>query len=313
MATCLVTTLKESVTDSSLLKIGELLIKKKTNTVTSINMQAVNGVTVTIRGNGYFTDSTGTSNLGKTASVTIDNTRMYLSPGEYELVVSNKYDLKRIETSDTKLSFDTEELLGCSNIFVLMLPACDITGDIEYTPQAIEYLSYNDTKVTGDISALSDKNPRNVNLGKTDIAGDISSLSGLGRLQSITVSETNIQGNINVFSDMATVKDISIGRSNVTGDVSSIENLSLTSFSAINNNITGNLSSFSGMSALVNLTVEGTSVTGNLSSIASLTSLRTLNVANTDISGDTSQLAGLTNLTAFYYSNSNVTGTWPLT
>ena len=112
MATCLTTTLSESVSDTSLLKLGESRIhvegasispvKITCNLVFTGDPPVTTGIDFTIVGNGYFTDSTGTSNLGKSSSITTwrDNQR-FLSAGSYDLIVGKKYTIKGITLTST--------------------------------------------------------------------------------------------------------------------------------------------------------------------------------------------------------------------
>jgi hypothetical protein len=116
MAKCLVTTLPESVSDTSLLKLGDFLIhyKHTTGNVGFIEWCAASqGLTLTIIGDGYFTDATGTANQGKTFTVPPNyiGRRSYLSNGEYDICVHDKYNLSyRIIMTGRSFTFDFDNL-----------------------------------------------------------------------------------------------------------------------------------------------------------------------------------------------------------
>lgn len=88
------------------------------------------------------------------------------------------------------------------------------------------------------------------------VTGDISSLSSMTQLTSLSIISTNITGDISSLSSMSQL--ISIILSDNTG-------------------VTGDISSLSSMSQLTSLNLAGTSVTGDISSIVNnLTALKKL-------------------------------------
>lgn len=102
MGNCLVTKLKQSINSSDLEVFGKITYKVSTvaNPTTSTQVApkfnlTEGQITLTIIGDGHFTDSTFTDDLGKTQIVSAGLTR-YLSNGDY-LVVVDKYDTRITE------------------------------------------------------------------------------------------------------------------------------------------------------------------------------------------------------------------------
>ena len=106
------------------------------------------------------------------------------------------------------------------------------------------------------------------------VTGDISSLSSMPKLISVTISYASVTGDISSFSSMSQLASLDVNNSrSVTGDISSI----------------------SSMSQLRNLNVAGTNVTGDISSIINnLTALKKL-VISTKITITDEQKTTLTN------------------
>lgn len=102
MGNCLVTKLKQSINSNDLEVFGKITYKVSTvaNPTTSTQVapkfKLTGGqITLTIIGDGHFTDSTFIDDLGKTQTVWAGATR-YLSNGDYLLVV-DKYDTRITE------------------------------------------------------------------------------------------------------------------------------------------------------------------------------------------------------------------------
>ena len=102
MGNCLVTKLKGSVNNDNLLKVGEFVVKffhsasvsDSWNRYINVgNLDQVNPTTIRIIGNGYFTDSTFTQNLGKTISAVGDITA-YVSDEQEDVTVAIGYNYR---------------------------------------------------------------------------------------------------------------------------------------------------------------------------------------------------------------------------
>lgn len=303
MSKCLVTTLKEPVSDSSLLHIDEVAIpyKNSTGQVNYIEVKTYNGNTgtIAIEGNGYFTDSTGTQNYGKTITIndSTNRTKLYIRSDECILHIRNKYDFSILDNGNHAmykgLQINSDLVYGMD----LYIFAAPYSGNIEtlfnssrITEAVLKYLSGGNKY--GDISAVPSRMTTLCIYGGNEITGDLSSLASVEGLKYWRFENCpKLTGNINALNadDFVFVSIFGCP------------------------NINGNLNVFSGNTKVTDITLNGDGFTGNISSLAGCTSLRGINVSNTSIVGDTSSLANLTNLTTFTYANTAITGTWPLT
>ena len=193
MGKCLITKLNGSVQNDSLLRIGEFCIKvSKVESPTADSQRFViknsKDAQLRIIGDGYFTNETLSENKGKALNITANNeTTVYLSNGDYEVVISEKYSLSLIGIHNSsswknfkgKLSFNIESLKYSPNITSIFLDKTQITGDIA---------------VLGKLTGLT-----NLNINNTKITGDIAVLGKLTGLTSIQINDTQVTGDIAVF------------------------------------------------------------------------------------------------------------------
>ncbi len=304
MSDCLVTTLKESVSDDSLLKIDEFLIPFKSNIVAKINITPAE---VTIKGDGYFTNQAGNANYGKTHEFPVgDNSYAYLSPGNYALLVKSKYIINVFNIAQGAIGNTPES-------FYVNLE------DISYsspTAGQIQIITTAGTATYGDIDKLLERNKvanYNISLSLSNVDAITGNINKIGSaVDTFYASRCNLTGDLSSLADKNALVNIDLRASKVTGNISSLATHNRNVIVLDETNITGNLSALSSMTTLTNLQIGSTAITGNISSLASLTNLTTLNVSDTAITGDTSSLANLTSLTTFNYTNTAITGTWPL-
>ena len=286
MGVCLVTTLKGNVTDTSLETLGEMRFKVKNDAATlSEIVFHLFGATATLEilSDGYFTDSTGTSNFGKTKAIGAhQNVGVTVSAGEQELSLKTKYPLFIFANygKGATIEIDTSDLLGCVYLRDFVIKADGIRGSLKDIMNcgSNAFSNFN----------LNANHPQNHPYFDCNIDDFEKSNHG--------PSTVNFGWVGNCYGDIANLP---------TGIVYAV---------LYNTKVTGNLSSISDRTALTNLDLRVTNVEGNLSSLSTLTNLQSLYVDATEIAGDTSDLAPLTKLTTFSYTNCpNITGTWPLT
>ena len=96
MNKCFITKLQGVVDNTSLLKLGELRIGFSDNgnpsNIQSIGMGVTNPISLEILGDGYFTDSTGSKNLGKKRTFNSPSEGVYIV-GTNILSIIEKYNL----------------------------------------------------------------------------------------------------------------------------------------------------------------------------------------------------------------------------
>ena len=216
MTTCLTTTLSESVSDTSLLKLGESRIhiegasigpiKITCNLVYTGDPLVTTGIDFTIVGNGYFTDSAGTSNLGKSSSITTwkDNVR-FLPAGNYDLIVGKKYTIKGITLLATTnyrdlkaVEFGTDLFAGNASINYIGIPNTSFSGDIAdfgANNPSLDTLDLSNTGAYGELKDVSNLTSlTTLKLESTYVAGNTSDLAGLTELTTFTYTNTAITG-----------------------------------------------------------------------------------------------------------------------
>lgn len=201
MGKCLVTKLKGSV-DGNLLKIGEFRIGiSRLNTPTSTTQKMYfnfyEDTKLHIVGDGYFTDSALEQNLGKEIVIKKnDQTPIYVSNGNYEIFVGNKYGLTVLGLSS-----------GWGKIY-------NKTIDIEdFKYSNIVYLFCNAIKVIGDFKKLDFKKVNSVNINSCDNSTLSTSLfTGSSMLSGIIASDSELQGDIANFANCINLENMDLGR-----------------------------------------------------------------------------------------------------
>lgn len=292
MAKCLVTTLSESVPDTSMLKLGEFEIEVHNNAPSAyegvytstiwVDLADRNeGLDLEIIGDGYFTNNTGTTNFGKTKHIgPQDSLGTPLSRGSYKIRVRSKYNLKKIYCSNTTLTR-------------------------EYTADLSIYKYMHKDLYMASIASLS------------NAYGDIASLADKDKLEEVAFPDSFIEGDISALGNKPSLRSLRLWTCpKLRGDVSALAtsiNASTQIVSLSKTGVSGNIAAFSEGTGLTELSLGYSNVSGNLASLANLTSLTKLGVEGTNVVGDTSSLSGLTKLTTFNYANTAITGTWPLT
>lgn len=165
MKKCLVTKLNGIVNNNSILKMGEMRIKvnkinSPTSTSQNIKIGFTNNVNISIIGNGFFTDETLTNNMGTQKTVS-SREKLYLSNGDYEISISDKYSIEYLET------FTSSETNKTLNI-----------EDVKFSNSCTSIWLQKSTSVSGDISALSNLTALkdSVLLQKLTLTGDLAKI-----------------------------------------------------------------------------------------------------------------------------------------
>ena len=206
MNKCLVTKLNGSVSNDSILKIGEfrILVKKteKPNQNTQyFNLHVSKASTIEIIGDGYFTDENLSTNKGKSMYVPIEGASFYVSNGDFEISLKDKYSLKRMEINR----------FGFKSI-----------DDLKYSTN-LNFIKSWDADISGDISAFGNLTALTLlDLTSPNISGDISAFRNLTALTSLELVSPNISGDISAFSNLTALKSLTLKNSIVTGDISKL-------------------------------------------------------------------------------------------
>ena len=216
---CLVTKLNGSVDNTSLLRIGEMRIGiskiDSPNHWTQGFSINVNKLTVLeIIGDGYFTDINLTANKGKKITLNPNvSERVYVSNGNFEVAILDKYALVSI------IDYDTYSP-GNSTYSQKNKSISDI-GFFKYSTTLTNLILVN-TNISGDIANLKNLTAlTSLVLNNTNISGDIANLKNLTALTSLALYNTQIPltGEISALSTLSNCTTISLLYSKLTGDL----------------------------------------------------------------------------------------------
>ena len=212
MGNCLVTKLKGTVQNSNLLRVGEMRlcvnrIDNPSSETQRINLNFTEDVKLEIIGDGYFTNNTLVSNLGKSliAKANVE-TLVYFSNGDFEIAILNKYALTKIDTSTNKKT------------------AIKDIADLKYS-SGLKYLATNRVENVGyfsDIKSLT--NLGYLNVSNANINGNLSDLKSFTHLGYLIIGNTSnkITGNVSSLKDMTSLNTLAIQNSDVIGDLATL-------------------------------------------------------------------------------------------
>ena len=158
-----ITRLKGSVSDNSILKLGEIRIgidSIKDNIalkIVSINNDGI----MEIIGDGYFTDKSFVENLGKRIKYSdLKSHIAYFSKGTYDVALLDKYSISSIEIQSTNtnigVSFDVSILKYLSSLKTLNLTNTLVSGDIGDLSNlpSLEKAYLKGSNYSGDLSKM---------------------------------------------------------------------------------------------------------------------------------------------------------------
>lgn len=278
MTQCLITKLKGAVDNNSLKKMNEFRIGVEKITSPNSNTQGFSvqfskETTLSIIGDGYFTDENLSANKGKSLIVPAQNgynvTTIYLSNGTYEVSIPDKFALTRLYShpkydgisEKSHCSLDIDELKYVNNMLGLSL---------------------SNIKATGDISSLSNKVKMDtLRLINVDVYGDIDSLSNLTELRKLQSYSTKISGNISSISKLKLLLEVYLQLENLTGDISVLSSMpNLTLINMLN--ISGDISSLNSLNELREIYLNKGAITGDLAKIPAKVYFLALNKNSND-------------------------------
>ena len=209
MGNCLVTKLKGTVQNSNLLRVGELRIcvhkiDNPNGETQRINLNFTEDVKLEIIGDGYFTNATLVSNLGKslTAKANIE-TLAYVSNGDFEIAILNKYALTKINTRTNKKTAikDIADLKYSSSLNHLAINSVENVGylsDIK-SLTSLYYLAVSNANIKGSLSDLESlTNLGYIIVGDTSnkLTGNVSSLKAMTKLDTLAIINSYVIGDL---------------------------------------------------------------------------------------------------------------------
>ena len=220
---CLITKLKSTVENSSLIGLGELeFIVVRSS---SLNYRNFNSSTIKALDSGYFKATVAGTVVGTNldeVSIPANSWTVIEFPSNmtFRVRVSNKYsietwspqerismDISQLEYSTMTTSFgcyngrntgNISSISGMTNMTRLEAQASDVTGSIDSLSAltSLNTVYLNQTSLTGDVANLNCLNIENLNVRDTAISGSLSSIARLTNLKALVVDNPYITGNI---------------------------------------------------------------------------------------------------------------------
>ena len=305
MNKCLITKLNGIADNNSLLRIGEMSIKISRVSSPNIKTQSFNfkfakETKLEIIGDGYFTDASLSPNKGKTLVIPAGSkTDVYVSNGDFELRILDKYNLKTISFVANGQIYKKDDVTN---------KTMDI-GSLAYST-LLDEISLSNTNVYGDIAALKKLSKVIlVELSNTKVYGDIANVKECNLIRSLRLSNTQVSGNISVLRNLTELNTFTIANTQVSGDIAVMSGLTkLTSYDVTNTSIWGDISSIQNLSKLSSVNFMYTGVTGSVSSLKNLTLLKDCYLYAGSFSGDLALLPASCSYISFRYDKgSNLT------
>jgi beta-lactamase regulating signal transducer with metallopeptidase domain len=243
--------------------------------------------------------------------------------------------LQELYLAYTDVSGDISALSGLEKLITISLASDGVTGDLSVLSEMpalqsfdfsgkgitgdlsslaglpkLQYFSLISTpNVTGDISALKGMHLYNIQLYETNIAIDLSALSGISGLSYIDLASDNISGSLSDLSEMPNLKFIVLSGKNISGDLSALSGFKDLEYISLSTpQVTGDISMLNGCAKLMIITLDQTNVTADLSDLSGFTRLNSLTLSSPNVSGDLSDLSGLQVLSRITLESPYVTG-----
>ena len=232
---CLVTTLKASVADDSLRRMGEIRVTTlatapATSDGTLIGVNTRTSVTLTILNDGFFyKDSSLQGSLGKEVKGTA-SAYAYAKPGSVISIVP-KYDITILNINNCE--FNIKELALMSYLEQYIGSGASVSGDVNSIKDATSLKVFrcnNAPNVGGDIASFSQcVNMTELSILASGVTGDIASLGNLTKLNNFGIANTQVHGSIEEFVS----KQIAAGRTAATLPIPYARTLSKVTFEGV--------------------------------------------------------------------------------
>lgn len=209
MGNCLVTKLKGIVLNSNLLRVGELRIcvhkiDNPNGETQRINLNFTEDVKLEIIGDGYFTNAKLVSNLGKSLTAKANTESLvYVSNGNFEIAILNKYALTKINTRTNKNTAikDIADLKYSSSLNHLSINSVENVGSLSDLKSltSLYYLAVSNANIKGSLSDLESlTNLGYIIIGDTSnkLTGDVSSLKAMTKLDTLAIINSYVIGDL---------------------------------------------------------------------------------------------------------------------
>lgn len=250
MEKCLVTKLNGSVSNTDLLKLGEIRfpfteIANPTTNKLKITLAFSKDAKVTVDGNGYFTDQNLSANKGKEVNFVAGAEKsVVLANKTCNVSILDKYFLKSINCF-SKIAIPIDELAYSTNLTGFSFYDSECYGNISFVKNLnkLNYIDcHNNRNIYGDIAAFSGhKTETVINFYDTNLSGNIESLNGMPLLKEIILSGTQVGGNIDNLADLPSLEKFVLYNTRILeGDIASFAKFPrISAINIGNNKVTG--------------------------------------------------------------------------
>ena len=266
----------------------------------SFNFKFAKETKLEIIGDGYFTDASLSPNKGKTLVIPArSKTDVYVSNGDFELRILNKYNLRTISFVANGQLYQKDDVAN---------KTMDI-GSLAYST-LINEISLNNTNVYGDIAALKNLSEvLLVELSGTKVYGDIANIKKCKQIITLRFSNTQVSGDIQALQNLTELATFTIANTQVSGNIAAMSGLTkLTAYDVTKTSVWGDISSIQNLSKLSSVNFMYTGVTGSVSSLKNLTLLKDCYLYAGSFSGDLALLPASCSYISFRYDKgSNLT------
>lgn len=265
MSKCLITKLNGSSNNPKILRLGELRIgiskiDSPNRWTQCLDIIVNEETTLEIVGDGYLTDSGLEVNNGKQKTLSPDiHNYVYVSNGNFEVAILNKYALVQFTDSDSyNIGNSTYPMKNKSLSDISIFKYC----------KALAYLDLSHTKVSGDIVNFNTLTALTyLNVENSQVSGDISNLSTLTALTYLNLSNTQVSGNISNLNTLTALTELYLYNTQVIGDIGDLNTLTSLTDLYIHNTqvpITGDIGRLSTLTKLTKIFCQYSKLTGDL-------------------------------------------------
>lgn len=248
MDNCLKTTLKGVVADNTLPYFNALVVEIVSQTTPDyasrnfnvIGKSGVSGVMKVVSGNVYFTNSTGSTNLGTSKSLNEGNNDTYISNGDGVIIVEDKDHISQLTVTRggaIKLDMSNYDFLDS----FYLNARTGAKGDIPRNTRFSYFSASDSVELTGEITHDNFINASGVAVSGTKLYGEFTIGSLLGVL---IISYTNIAINTEDIETSNLTIFNARNCANVVGITSELANGKLTDIDVRDTGIEGSVESY---------------------------------------------------------------------
>lgn len=214
---CLKTTLKATIDNNSLRKFGKVYVFYDTPANDMVVIQGTKPQTIKIVGDGYFTNSSYTSNDGKTATITTAFNKYikvtgtaYLEVDDAEYGITSIYTGKGYIDADFILyrNFTSVDVKGLKSGSFLVQGCLKNLTTFGLENGLVDTMAFSgsttlsslnltsNNKASGNILVFANNNLTSITIRNTSLEGDIVNLSKCISATTMTLRNTNLYGSI---------------------------------------------------------------------------------------------------------------------